>query len=145
MMRRKALRIGNVVEIKSQTRVENPCHEWHPMNLLRVISWFLLCVVSAQARAATYAEVHAIFAKHCLACHDSNEAEGGLVLETREMILAGGDSGDALVPGNAAESLLVKLVERQEKPFMPPPKKAAKLSDGDIKTIRAWIDAGAPG
>jgi mono/diheme cytochrome c family protein len=115
----------------------------------RIAVMLVCCIACTRAfcaeTAATYAEVHAIFAKHCLACHDSEEAEGGLVLETREMILAGGDSGEAVVPGKAAESLLVRLVERREKPFMPPPKKAAKLSDGEIKEIRAWIDSGAPG
>src|SRR5256885_11789029 len=116
--------------------------------IARIAAILLCCIVCARVLCAetpaTYAEVHAIFAKHCLACHDSKEAEGGLVLETRETILDGGDSGDVIVPGKSAESLLVKQIERRQKPFMPPPKKAAKLSDGDIKTIRAWIDAGAP-
>src|SRR5439155_22802856 len=106
-----------------------------------------VCCATAQAfcaeRPVTYSEVHAIFAKHCLACHDSKEAEGSLVLETPETIYAGGDSGDAIVPGNAGKSLLVKLIEQSEKPFMPPPKKAPKLADAEIAAIRAWIDAGA--
>ena len=108
-----------------------------------------LCTVCFRADAApkpaTYAEVHAIFAQNCLACHDSKEAEGDLVLETPESILAGGQSGPAIVRGSAATSLLVKQIERREKPFMPPPKKAEKLSDAQIAIIRSWIDAGAPG
>src|SRR3954447_20397277 len=86
-----------------------------------------------EGKTASYSQVHAIFAQHCLACHDSKEAEGGLVLETRESILAGGDSGEVVVPGNAEKSLLVRQIERREKPFMPPPKKGAKLSDGEIE------------
>jgi WD40 repeat protein len=95
------------------------------------------------AKAPTYAEVHAIFAKNCLSCHDAKEAEGELVLETHESLMKGGDSGKAIVPGKSGESLLVSSIERTKKPFMPPPKKGEKLSDADIKTIRAWIDAGA--
>src|SRR5258708_15547842 len=101
--------------------------------LARILLAILLCCVTASAycaeRASTYSDVHVIFAKHCLACHDSKEAEGSLVLETPETIYAGGDSGDVIVPGNAAKSLLVKLIERTEKPFMPPPEEGQKLSD----------------
>src|SRR3954471_20939778 len=123
----------------------SPCHV---KMLTRLLFAILVCCVTAPAfcaeRAATYGDVHAIFAKHCLACHDSKEAEGSLVLETPETIYAGGDSGDVIVPGNAAKSLQVKRIEHGEKPFMPPPKKAPKLADAEIAAIRAWIDAGAP-
>src|SRR5258706_747941 len=97
----------------------------------------------SEGKAGKYSEVHAIFAKHCLACQDWKEAEGGLVLETRESILAGGDDGAAIVPGSAGKSVLVRQIERREKPFMPPPKKGEKLRDAEIATIRSWIDAGA--
>jgi WD40 repeat protein len=93
----------------------------------------------------TYAQVQAVFAKHCLSCHDTENAEGGLVLETRETILKGGDDGPVFKAGHADKSTLVQSIERKAKPFMPPPKKAAKLSDVEIAIVRAWIDAGAPG
>src|SRR5947209_1608877 len=57
----------------------------------------------ADGKPASYSDAHAIFARNCLACHDAKEAEGGLVLETRETILAGGDSGAAVVRGGAVE------------------------------------------
>ncbi len=95
------------------------------------------------AKPPMYADVHAIFAKHCLSCHDAKEAEGELVLESHALLLKGGDTGPAVVPGKSGESLLVKLIERTEKPFMPPPKKGEKLSDTEIAVVRARIDAGA--
>jgi len=64
-----------------------------------------------------------IFAQHCLSCHDSREQEGSLILETYQTLLKGGDSGAVIVPGKAADSLLVKQIEHAKKPFMPPPKK----------------------
>ena len=36
--------------------------------------------------------------------------------------MAGGDSGKAIVPGNAADSRLTHLITGQKKPFMPPRK-----------------------
>jgi WD40 repeat protein len=95
------------------------------------------------AKPATYGEVHAIFAKHCLSCHDAKEADGELVLESHESLLKGGDTGPAIMAGNSGESLLVRLIERTEKPFMPPPKKGEKLSDAENAIVRSWIDAGA--
>src|SRR5688572_30285383 len=114
------------------------------LRFVLTIGFVTFAVASARAAdAPTYAQVHAIFAKHCLSCHDAKEADGELVLETHELLLKGGDTGPAVVPGKAAESLLVKLIERTEKPFMPPPKKGEKLSDAEIAVVRAWIDAGA--
>jgi hypothetical protein len=95
------------------------------------------------AAAAGYAQVHAVFAKHCLACHDAKEAEGELVMTSFEGLMKGGETGAVVVPGKSGESLLVQLVEHQKKPFMPPPKKAAKLGSAEIAAIRAWVDAGA--
>lgn len=93
----------------------------------------------------TYAQVHAIFAQRCLSCHDSKEAEGDLVMESYASLMAGGENGAVILPGKAQESPLVRQIERRDKPFMPPPKKAEKLPENEIATIRAWIDAGAPG
>lgn len=95
------------------------------------------------AKAPAYADVHAIFAKHCLSCHDSKEADGELVLETHESLIKGGETGPAVVPEKSGESLLVRLIEHADKPFMPPPKKGDKLSDAEIAVVRGWIDAGA--
>jgi hypothetical protein len=92
----------------------------------------------------TYSQVRSIFAQHCLSCHDSKEQEGSLILESHQSLMKGGDSGAVIVPGKAAESLLVQQIEHAKKPFMPPPKKGDKLSPAEIAVIRGWIDAGAP-
>src|SRR5436190_7489779 len=96
------------------------------------------------APKANYSQVRAIFVQHCLSCHDSKEQEGSLILESYQSLLKGGDSGAVIVPGKAAESLLVQQIEHAKKPFMPPPKKGDSLSPQEIAMIRAWIDAGAP-
>jgi hypothetical protein len=63
-----------------------------------------------------------------------------LDLRSRESILAGGERGAAIVPGDAKKSLLFRLAAGLEQPSMPPGK---KLSPADLETIRQWIDAGA--
>ena len=109
----------------------------------------VLLLVAAPARAQTpdkptYAQVHAVFATHCLSCHDAKEEEGGLVMESHALLMKGGDTGAAIVPGKSDQSLLLKLVRHEKKPYMPPPKKGDKLADAEIALIKAWIDAGAP-
>jgi mono/diheme cytochrome c family protein len=92
----------------------------------------------------TYAQVHAVFAKHCVSCHNARDEEGELVLESYATLMKGGETGPAVVPGKADQSLLVRLIRHEKKPYMPPPKKAPKLSDAEIAIVKAWVDAGAP-
>jgi WD40 repeat protein len=93
-------------------------------------------------------EILPIFRRNCLACHSATEAEGDIVLETPEKIIKGGSGGAAVVPGKGAESLLLKLVSHQQKPFMPPPDndvKAKNLTPEELGLLKLWIDQGAKG
>lgn len=89
-----------------------------------------------------------IFRRSCLACHNSKDAEGGVVLETPDLIAKGGESGPSVLPGKGGESLLFKLAVREEKPFMPPRNNKAgapALTPVELGLVRAWIDQGATG
>ncbi len=83
-----------------------------------------------------------ILAKHCTSCHNAEDVEGELNLETYEGLLKGGEKGAAIVAGKSAESRLIRLVTRQEKPYMPPGKRQSP-GEREIALLRAWIDAGA--
>jgi hypothetical protein len=61
-----------------------------------------------------------ILRRNCLACHSRSERQGDLVLETRAEILAGGDTGPAIVSGKGEESLLLTLAAHRRDPVMPP-------------------------
>ncbi|MEY4271233.1 MAG: hypothetical protein RL250_99, partial [Verrucomicrobiota bacterium] len=56
--------------------------------------------------------IRPIFAEHCFKCHSAAEgvSKGGLVMDTRAALLAGGDQGPAVVPGNLKKSLLFVAV-----------------------------------
>jgi WD40 repeat protein len=93
------------------------------------------------------ATVQPILQKHCLDCHAAADAEKGLVLESFETLMKGGESGASIVAGKSADSLLVKFLEGRsgktgKNQFMPPGK-AKKLEPAEIAVIKAWIDAGA--
>ena len=85
-------------------------------------------------------KVRPILAENCYKCHGSEHQKGKLRLDLREMALAGGESGEVIVPGQPGKSLLVEAV-RWESLEMPP---TGKLSDQQIATLTEWIKLGAP-
>jgi WD40 repeat protein len=93
-------------------------------------------------------EVLPILKNNCLACHNQTKAKAGLILEIPELILKGGDSGPAVVPGKSAESLLLKAAAHLEDPKMPPKDNkvnAADLKPEELGLLKLWIDQGAKG
>jgi Planctomycete cytochrome C len=86
-------------------------------------------------------KIRPVLVSQCYECHasDSKKVKGGLLLDTREGLLRGGESGPALVPGKAAESMLVAAL-KHENLEMPPKKKLSEEVVGDF--VR-WIERGA--
>jgi hypothetical protein len=76
--------------------------------------------------------VEPLFANKCLACHGD---AGGLSVATYADALAGGDSGPAFIPGEAANSLLVQI-QSDDHPSL--------LSNAELEIVKQWITAGAP-
>lgn len=94
------------------------------------------------------AEVFPALRKNCLACHNQTKSKAGLVLESPETILKGGDSGPSVVPGKSAESLLFLTSAHLEDPVMPPAgnaSRAVNLSPEQLALLKLWIDQGAKG
>lgn len=85
--------------------------------------------------------IRPVLVQHCYECHASGaaEAEGGLVLDHRDGLRQGGDSGPAVVPGEPAESLLLQALH-YESLEMPP---AGKLPATVIADFETWIRKGA--
>ncbi len=102
-----------------------------------------LCAQSPVDPSAFYREkVEPLVAKNCLPCHSAKVKQGGLDLSTREALLRGSVHGPVVVPGNAADSRLYKLVAHVTEPGMP--FKGKKLSEQAIQTLGEWIRMGAP-
>lgn len=78
----------------------------------------------------------------CHGCHGAGQTFGRLDLTTRDGVLKGGTRGPAIVPGKAADSLLIRVLEGGE-PAMPPGGAAKRLPAETIGAIREWIDRGA--
>ncbi len=83
-------------------------------------------------------QVAPLLAKHCLECHSTTAKKGELDLSRKESALAGGESGPAIVPGKAEESLLFQSVDSDEMPLDRP-----ALSGQEKALLRRWLDDGA--
>ena len=85
--------------------------------------------------------IRPVLIEHCYECHatDSKKIRGGFVLDSREGIRRGGESGPSVVPGALDESLLLDAI-RYESFEMPP---SGKLSDRVIADFEQWIRLGA--
>ena len=87
-------------------------------------------------------KIRPVLANNCYKCHSASEkVKGGLTVDSKKGLLAGGDSGPAIVPGNAKASLLFKAISYQDDYEMPP---NAKLPDNVIADFERWINMGAP-
>ena len=87
-------------------------------------------------------EVEPILVAKCSFCHSGNVKEGKLDLGSYETLMKGGKRGPAVVPGKSAESWVVKLAGRTEKPSMPP-KGEEPLTSEELALVKLWIDQGA--
>jgi hypothetical protein len=68
--------------------------------------------------------------------------KGGLLLDSREALLRGGDTGPAVVSGKGGESLLIQAIRHADGLEMPPRK--PKLADPVIDDFERWVNMGAP-
>ncbi|SIO45026.1 Concanavalin A-like lectin/glucanases superfamily protein [Singulisphaera sp. GP187] len=84
-------------------------------------------------------EVRPILVENCFKCHGAKKQSGGLRLDSLAAVLAGGDSGPAVVPGKPDQSLMIEAVH-YESLEMPP---SGRLSDRQVAVLVSWVKAGA--
>ena len=107
----------------------------------------LLFLFAIASRGASFEQAHAILQEHCFKCHShsADKIKGGLVLDSLEGMLAGGDSGPAIAPGDVAKSLLIQAIRYGNEDLqMPPPKgEGKKLAPNQIAILEEWVKDGA--
>ena len=89
--------------------------------------------------------VRPILVDRCYKCHshDADKIKGGLMLDTREGMLHGGDTGPAIAPGKPEDSLLVDAISYKDADLQMPPK-GERLTDEQVADLTEWIRRGAP-
>ncbi len=112
--------------------------------LFLIFSAFSATIASSKDAAALKffeTSVRPLLSAECYECHGPDKAKHGLRLDHRDLILKGGETGPALVPGKVEESLLIEAVRRGDPDFSMPPKKA--LTADQVAILEKWIATGA--
>lgn len=88
--------------------------------------------------------IRPVLIESCHKCHsvEAGKSKGGLLLDTKAGIQAGGDNGPAVVPGDIEESLLIAAISHSQPDLEMPPKKE-RLPEAIIADFKKWIKDGA--
>ena len=108
------------------------------MPLLIAVIAAVLALPAAQADAPTQAVQ--VLQQNCASCHGQAQMSG-LDVRTRRGLLSGGERGPAIVPGNAAASLVYKAIRHDGDLKMP--LQASPLEAEQVQLLAEWIDSGA--
>ncbi|MCZ2343701.1 MAG: DUF1553 domain-containing protein [Bacteroidales bacterium] len=100
-------------------------------------------IAAKRGSVSLYDDVLPILETRCFSCHSGGKVQGGLKLDSRAGLLAGGKlEGPAIVPGKPAESpLLARIQSAHEDERMPP--KGERLSPTQVTKIATWVREGA--
>ena len=93
------------------------------------------------------AKVRPILEGKCFDCHshEARRIKGGLLVDSRDSLRRGGDSGPAVVPGDPEKSVLIRAIRYADPDLqMPPDEHGGKLTGTQIADLTEWIRRGAP-
>ena len=109
----------------------------------------LLCLGASPAARAEkdyFRDVYPFLRGNCVACHNKTTTKAGLNMETPALLRKGGESGPAAIPGNGAQSPIVRFAQHLEDEVMPPKNNksgAVDLTAAEIEVLKTWINEGA--
>ncbi len=87
-------------------------------------------------------DIEPIFKKSCYECHNDKEQKGKLRMDSRELLLKGGENGPGFEAGNGDKSAIIQRIRGEgDDPRMP--KKKPPLNADQTEVIKRWIDQGA--
>jgi hypothetical protein len=92
-------------------------------------------------------KIRPVLVEHCYKCHShsADRIKAGLLLDSRDALLHGGNSGPAIVPGNPDESLLIQAIRYTDEDLqMPPEEHGGQLDAREIADLTEWVRRGAP-
>ena len=111
--------------------------------ILAGLSWLLTGSLLAVDKPVDYpTQVKPLLKKHCFACHGTLKQNASLRLDAGKLILRGGDSGPAVIPGKPAESPLIQRIQETDADLKMP-QQGVVMTDGQVELIKQWIEQGA--
>ena len=98
------------------------------LSLVSIFAAFLGSVAGAEPGSENLEffekKVRPLLADRCYKCHSSasEKLKGGLMLDSREAVMKGGESGLVVVPGHPEQSKLIEAISYQNPDLQMPPK-----------------------
>lgn len=119
--------------------------------ILIICLWVLAPTWADEKKPSSYeparffrTQILPILESRCFECHSEKEGidEGGLVLDTKDGWMTGGDHGPAVVPNNLKKSSLIRTIHSRNSGNMMPPDE--RLPQIEIALLTTWVMLGAP-
>ena len=109
-----------------------------------IVNICLFCNVSGTPQIDFFEKkIRPILINECYQCHsEGQKIEGNLRLDWKGGWLNGGDSGQAIIPGQLGKSLFIQAIRHGNEELKMPPKK--KLTAQQIEDLEKWVVMGAP-
>ncbi|HEY2410626.1 MAG TPA: DUF1549 domain-containing protein, partial [Pirellulaceae bacterium] len=115
-----------------------------PLTITTAIGVFALALAVTAAEPIDFAhDIVPVLRNHCGQCHTGDKKKGGYAMNTRAGVIAGGEGGVAVVPGNSAKGEFLRRVLSRDKDDQMPPE-GPRLTDKEVALLKTWIDAGLP-
>ncbi|CAG4997565.1 hypothetical protein DYBT9275_01801 [Dyadobacter sp. CECT 9275] len=89
-------------------------------------------------------EVRTILAHNCYSCHSESKIKGELRLDSKDMIMKGGEHGVVVVPQHPDKSELIRRISLPKGDKDAMPTKGKRLTEKEINVLTYWIEKGAP-
>lgn len=89
-------------------------------------------------------QIEPILSRRCYECHSKEQDadDGGLVLDSKEGWMTGGDHGPAVTPKNLKKSPLIRTIKSHDPGNLMPPDE--RLPPIEIALLETWVLLGAP-
>ena len=87
-------------------------------------------------------DVLSILRARCAACHGPDAQESGLRVDSRQALLAGGDVGPAVVPGEPTKTEILRRMATTDPDERMPPE-GEPLTAAEIAAVSRWVAGGA--
>ena len=116
-------------------------------SLLVLVHATMVLLASGMARGAADYErdIKPLLRGRCYACHGALKQKAGLRLDTVALMKKGGESGEAVVAGDPAKSIIIERVtESDADERMPPMHEGEPFTPVQVQMLREWIASGAP-
>lgn len=124
--------------------------EYAPVSVRKLVGWPVEeerpPVTSLDSADVFLDAIMPIMRSKCTSCHNQDKRKGKLLLTSYEAMLAGGESGPAIVPGSLDSSEVFRRITlpSDHEDFMPAEGKRP-LTDAQVSIIEWWIISRAPG